>query len=243
MNEDKVCNFCESPATLRCTYCPDVGFYCSVLCQKKDWPNYKLVCFLSVLVRSYKNFCLINNGINHNNDEIKLQFLIDANILLKIIYKKRFILSLDKTNFEEFPFQYVKAFKELEEIEVNPNILGVMKYYVFNVFSLNLQVNHSIIYENQQELFEILKSNIDSILKLNILRFTEEQKLIVHKIQNSSIYSMTPILGADFERKAYTAITQTPNGTLADKLIALGQQYGYTKEDIERRLKSISATR
>lgn len=236
---EKLCNFCKSPATLRCTYCPDVGFYCSVSCQRNDWKNYKPVCFLSVLVRSYERFCLINNG---NYDKIK-EFLTDTNILLKIIFKKQFSFSLDKTNFEEFPFHYHKIFKELEKTKVNPNILGVMKYYVFNVFSLTIQVNHSIIYANQQELFEILKRNIDSILKLNILTFTEEQKLIVHKIQQSSIYNMTPLLGADFEEKAYTAITQTPNGTLADKIIALGQQYGYSKEDIESRLKSISTTR
>jgi ankyrin repeat protein len=42
-NTFKICNKCLSPGILRCGACKSM-LYCSQECQKKDWPDHKVLC-------------------------------------------------------------------------------------------------------------------------------------------------------------------------------------------------------
>ncbi|KAG2393367.1 hypothetical protein C9374_006898 [Naegleria lovaniensis] len=46
-SESNTCNTCGKPATSKCSQCKSV-FYCSVECQKKNWPEHKKTCVKKV---------------------------------------------------------------------------------------------------------------------------------------------------------------------------------------------------
>ena len=45
INEGMPCRICKKNATKKCGKCKET-FYCSLDCQKKDWPDHKTICCL-----------------------------------------------------------------------------------------------------------------------------------------------------------------------------------------------------